>query len=489
MEKKLQFKGGWGMAFIPIVVFLTSCVLYFVVFKAFEMYALAMGAFLGLLVGAVFTKKGQYGAFWDAVYFGVKESVPIGVLLFVIGMFSTLIKICNVSSGFVWLADSLSVGGGLFTAFTFLAVCIISSATGSSIGSMFTCFPIFYPAGVLMGSNPAMLAGAIVCAAVFGDNLAPISDTTIISAATQEYTKKPGFADVGGCVSTRLKYSLVGGFITFFIFWAVGGGGTVGSGAQEILKNHMNPTSLVMLIPVVIMLFVAVKSRDIYIASTVGIVVGAITGLAFGLISFSDIMSVKDGAPTGFLTEGIKSMMSTVTLVMSVYAIMGVLNAAGALEKITNGITNSKLGNTVVGTEISMMLGICITTLIFGGVTSASMATFGKVQNELGKKAGLHPYRRANLLDGFANSIPVVVPFLSCFAFIGALLTQGYDFVKPLSVVQVATGMIYCVVLFFVLLFSVLTGWGRDYEGPNGERIKARFGDSFKASSKVSKNV
>jgi Na+/H+ antiporter NhaC len=136
-----------------------------------------------------------------------------------------------------------------------------------------------------------------------------------------------------------------------------------------------------------------------------------------------------------------------------------------------------------------MMLGICITTLIFGGVTSASMATFGKVQNELGKKAGLHPYRRANLLDGFANSIPVVVPFLSCFAFIGALLSQGYDFVKPLSVVQVSTGMIYCVVLFFVLLFSVLTGWGRDYEGPNGERIKARFGDSFKSSSKVSKNV
>ncbi len=472
MEKKLEFKGGWGMAFIPIVIFLFFCVLYFIVFKAFEMYALAMGAFVGLLVGAVFAKKGNYATFWNSVYGGVKESVPIGVLLFVIGIFSALVKSTNVSAGFVWLADKLGINGGLFTAFTFLAVCVISTATGSSIGTMFTCFPIFYPAGVLMGCSPAMLAGAIVSAAVFGDNLAPISDTTIISAATQEYTKKEGFADVGGCVTSRLRYSLVGGVIAFFLFWLLGGGGTVGAGGAEILAQNMDPKPLIMLVPVAIMLFVAIKTRDIYIASTVGIVVGTITALAFGLITFDNVISVSDGAPAGFLTSGISGMMGTVTLVMAVYGIMGVLNAAGALDKITSGILGSKLGKTARGAEISMMLGICLTTLLFGGVTSASMATFGKVQNEIGKRAGLHPYRRSNLLDGFANSIPVVVPFLSAFVFIGALLTQGYDFVAPLSITQISSGMIYCMVLFLVLLFSVITGWGRRYEGPDGKPVK-----------------
>ncbi len=472
MKKRLEFNGGWGMAFIPIVVFLVFCVLYFVVFKAFEMYALAMGAFVGLLVGAIFTKKGHYSDFWNAVYDGVRESVPIGVLLFVIGMFSALIKSCNVSEGFVWIASKLDVSSGFFAAFTFLAVCIISTATGSSIGSMFTCFPIFYPAGVLMGCNPPILAGAIVSSAVFGDNLAPISDTTIISAATQEYTRKEGFADVGGCVASRLKYSIVGGVISFFLFWIFGGGGTVAAGSRDILLANMNPTALVMLVPVAIMLVVAVKTRDIYMATTVGIVLGTITGLAFGLIGFDNVISVADGSPAGFLTDGISSMMATVTLVMSVYGIMGVLNAAGALETITDGILNSSLGNTVRGAEIAMMLGICFTTLIFGGVTSASMATFGKVQNEIGKRVGLHPYRRANLLDGFANSIPVVVPFLSCFAFIGALLSQGYDFVEPLSIAQVCSGMFYCMVLFVVLLFSVLTGWGREFEGVDGKPVK-----------------
>ncbi|MFJ5622912.1 Na+/H+ antiporter NhaC family protein [Peribacillus loiseleuriae] len=471
MDKKLEFKGGWGVAFIPVVIFLFFCILYFIVFKAFEMYALAMGAFVALMVGAIFVKKGNYERFWDSVYEGVKEAVPIAILLFVIGMFSELIKTTNISGGFVWLASLLDVDGGLFTAFTFLAVCIISTATGSSIGTMFTCFPIFYPAGVLLGCDPAVLAGAIVSASIFGDNLAPISDTTIISAGTQEYTKKEGFAEVGGCVASRLKYSLVAGTISFVLFWIFGGGGTVGAGASDILAENMNPITLVMLVPVVVMLIVAIKTRNIYKAITIGIILGTITGLAFNLLTFDNVISVADGTPVGFLTGGISSMMATVTLVISVYGIMGVLNGAGVLEKVTNGILNSKMGKTVRGAEIAMMLGISFTTLIFGGVTSASMTTFGKVQNEIGKRVGLHPYRRANLLDGFANSIVLVIPFLSVFVFLGALLTQGYDFVAPLLLTQISSGMIYCMVLFLVLLFSVITGWGRKYEGLEGKEV------------------
>ena len=119
-----------------------------------------------------------------------------------------------------------------------------------------------------------------------------------------------------------------------------------------------------------------------------------------------------------------------------------------------------------------MMLGTTVTTLVFGGVTSASMATFGKVQDEIGRRVGLHPYRRAYLLDGFANALPLVVPFLSVFVLIGATLTAGYDFAPALSLTQVASYMFYSMLLFCVLLASVLTGVGRRYEGPDGEPVK-----------------
>lgn len=473
-KKKLEFKGGMITAFLPVAIFLFFCVLYFIVFKAFEMYALAMGAFVALLISALFAKKGQYDLFWESVYAGAREAIPVAVLLLIIGMFSALVKTANISTGFVWLARTLGVGGGLFTAFTFFAVCVIASATGSSLGTMFTCFPIFYAAGILLGSNPSALAAAIVCGGIFGDNLAPISDTTIISAGTQEYTKKSGFADVGGCVATRLKYSLIAGVLAFFVFWITGGGGSLGEGAEEILEENMNPKTLLMLIPVAVMLFTAVKSRNIYKAITVGIVLGTVVGLLSGLLTFDQVISVTDGAPAGFLTDGINGMIATITLVLSVYGIMGVLSAAGVLDGIANGILNSQMGQTARGAELAMMLGITVTTMVFGGVTSASMATFGKIQNEIGKRVGLHPYRRANLLDGFANSLALTIPFLSVFVFIGSTLTGGYEYAEALSVTQVSSHMYYCYLLFLVLLFSVVTGWGRKYEGEDGMPVSEK---------------
>ncbi|MFD0705074.1 Na+/H+ antiporter NhaC family protein [Alloscardovia venturai] len=470
-QPAVQFYGGKVVAFLPVVIFLGFCIEFFVVLKAFDMGALAMAALIALLLTALFVKGSKRKNYWEAVYNGVKESAPILVLLLVIGMFSQLIKTSQLSGGFVFLARSIHMSGSIFTAMIFLFVCIIATATGSSLGTMFTCFPIFYPAGVLLGANPAFLAAAIVSGGIFGDNLAPISDTTVISASTQHYSHRSGTAEIGGVVRTRFKYSAVAGIIAFLVF-AIFGGNGASSTSDALSKAQVNPMSLFMLISVVLMLIVAVIYKDIYLSITVGIIVGVIVGLATGSIHPSDIISVKDGAPVGFLVEGVSGMMSTVILVLAVYGIMGVLHEAGALDMVLHVLSSSRLGRSVVGTELMMMLGITLTTLLFGGVTSAAMATFGKVQDELGRAARLHPYRRANLLDGFANGLAVCVPFLSVFVFIGSQLTQGYTTAPTVSILELSAHLVYPFLLFLVLLTSVLTGWGRIYEDEDGEEIK-----------------
>jgi Na+/H+ antiporter NhaC len=120
------------------------------------------------------------------------------------------------------------------------------------------------------------------------------------------------------------------------------------------------------------------------------------------------------------------------------------------------------------------MLGITMTlvTIFMGGAQDPAILTMGPVFNRIGKEKNIHPYRRANLLDGFSNSIPVSVPFISCYIFLTAQLTAGYDFVEPLTALQVSKGMIYPVLLFVVLVVSIITGWGRVFEGPNGEMVK-----------------
>ena len=97
------------MAFLPPLLFLVMCVLYFIVFKAFDMTALAMGGLVSLLVGAVFARN--YEQFWQSVMRGIGSdtSVSIIVILFLVGMISSMIKVTGVAGGFVWLAQAIGL--------------------------------------------------------------------------------------------------------------------------------------------------------------------------------------------------------------------------------------------------------------------------------------------------------------------------------------------------------------------------------------------
>ncbi|MCD8371125.1 MAG: Na+/H+ antiporter NhaC family protein [Clostridiales bacterium] len=455
-EKKLTFRGGIGFSLVPVVIYVFFCMVLFIGFKAFNMEALAVGGFLALLIGGVFCTS--YTDFWDSAIRGISSitSVSVVVILLLVGMFSQLIKTCGLSGGFVWIANTMGIQGGLFVAFTFLATCIVSTATGSSIGTMFIAFPIFYPAGLILGGNEMLMAGSIVSGAIFGDNLAPISDTTIASSSTQQFRDgRP--ADIGGVVSSRLKYSAVAGLISLVIFAVFGGvGGTWQGGEIDAVAN---PVSLVMLIPVVVMLTVSTRTRNIYEGIFVGLCLGTVVGLATGLFSFEAVFAndAANNAAVGFLIDGVNGILPTCALVISVFGIMGVLNDAGMLNLIAESILNSKMAQTDTGAELVCMAGIAVTTVLLGGVTSASILTFGPILNKIGSAKNIHPYRRANLLDGTANSLPAIVPFMSVFVFIGAALTG-------LSPVVVAAGTVYGFALFVVFLVAVLTGWGRKAE-------------------------
>ena len=144
-RKTLKFRGGIGMSLIPVGIYVAFCMVLFIGFKAFNMEALAAGGFLALLVGGIFCTS--YSEFWESAIRGISStaSVSVVVILLLVGMFSALIKLCGLSGGFVWMANELGMRGGSFVAFTFFAACVVSTATGSSIGTMFIAFPIFYP--------------------------------------------------------------------------------------------------------------------------------------------------------------------------------------------------------------------------------------------------------------------------------------------------------------------------------------------------------
>ena len=201
-------------------------------------------------------------------------------------MFAALIATTGVSDGFVWLAEALTIGGPLFVPAVFLITCAIATSTGTSIGTLFTAFPVFFPAGLALGADPALLAGAILSGALFGDNLAPISDSTVVSASTQRYRTRPGVADVGGVVRARLRYSLPAAAIAVVLFTVVSM--LRGADGAAAVSAGAGPDGLIMLAPIVVMLTLATWKRDIFLAlgvgTAVGVVVGTLTGAVLGRI-------------------------------------------------------------------------------------------------------------------------------------------------------------------------------------------------------------
>ncbi|MFE4712307.1 Na+/H+ antiporter NhaC family protein [Paenibacillus sp. NPDC056722] len=471
----LEFRGGKSMAFIPIALFLVFCILFFTVFKVFDMTGLAMCAFLSIIIGGAFSK--DYKKYWNAVILkgiGSPMAITIATVLLVIGMFSKLMAKSGVAEGFAWLANMLGLHGGAFTLFTFISVCIISASTGTSIGTLFTAFPVFFASGILLGADPVVLASAILSGAIFGDNIAPISDTTVASASTQAYTRKEGTAEIAGVVTTRFKFALAGSILACIFFYVFGSSNKVITTGVATLGNA-TPKGLIMLIPVVALLIVAVKTRDIFKAIPVGIAVGIVVGLISGVFTWTDVFSLKDGAVKGFLFEGFNNMVSTVLFVLSLFGIMGILIASSTMDRIASYICKSRMAKSVQGAELAIAGGTIIATALVGGVTSASILTFGPVADEIGKRKNLHPFRRAVLVDCFSMTIAAVIPFLSAFIFIvtsiiGSLRTE-YSFIPEINPVSLFLTSFYPLCLFVVLIFSVLTGWGRKFEGPGGNPV------------------
>lgn len=477
VKDELTFKGGKIFALVPIFVFLVFCALSFTVFKIFDMQALAMGAFISIIVGGLFAKN--YKQYWEAVIgqgIGSQMAVTIATILLIIGMFAKLMAASGVAEGFAWIANSLGLHGGYFTLFAFFATCLLSASTATSIGSLFTAYPVFFPAGVLLGADPVVLASAILSGAIFGDNVAPISDTTVASASTQLYTKKIGSAEIAGVVTSRFKFALTAAMMAAVLFWFFGSSDKTMASAVSLPEVNYSPDSLIMLFPVAVLLFVALKTRDIFKAIPIGIVVGTVTGLISGIFNWHDVFSIKDGAVGGFLFVGFSGMVSTVLFVLSLFGIMGILKASLTMERIANFISNSRLTHSVIGTELSIATGTILATALVGGVTSASILTFGPVADEIGKKKGLHPFRRAVLVDCYSMTLAAILPFLSAFIFIVTSIINSlrvdYSFIPVINPVTLTLTSFYPLCLFVVMTLSVFSGWGRKFEGLNGAPVK-----------------
>lgn len=411
-------------------------------------YVLAF--FTALVTGIIFAKDEK--AYGEAMVSGLCKPM-FGVIVLAVILAAISGKLIS-ASGAVQTVAAYVVAAGftgkLFVAATFLITCLLSFATGTSVGTYFVVIPILFPVGVMVGAAPEFMIGAIVSGAAFGDNLGPISDTTIASSATQH-------AELGTVVKTRTRYSLpaaAGAFVLFLLFSKT----TDGNKAMEAVGGEVNPISLVMLVIPVVIIVLCMMRKHLITALSWGILAGVIAGLLSGVYTVNELISYPGGfSVSGAIIEGITGTVGTVAMLIAVFALLGVLERSGLFEDVRGLL--ERLAKTERSTEATIILSVGILSMVTG-VISVAIVALGDLIDEIGEKAGVNRYRRANLMDCTGCVFCFLAPWtVHCVipAQQSAQFGEGFA-VAPASVPFVNY---YSLCMLVILLVAVITGYGR----------------------------
>lgn len=477
-NKRLKFKISEFMALLPFAIFITVTItLSF--FNAADLNMMIGAGVVGLLVGMFFVK--DINEYWDVILEGLGSKVGMTAVMLwlVVGIYGNILKSGHIVEGLVWLSVKIHVQGAAFTALAFIFSAIFAMATGTGFGTISTMSFILYPAGILLGSNPPVLAGAILSGAAFGDNLAPVSDTTIISATSQVYRDSTETADIGGTVKTRSKFVIIAGLIAVVFFFIFGGGeGTIDKlVAKELLEQYQNPYGLLLLIPTALVIFLAVKGHNIFTALGSGILIAIIIGLFSNLFDLSALVAISDGKITGAIPDGVAGMTTVSILLIMVVSMGRLLVESGCMDTTVDWL-NEKVVKTPRGAEMTIFVLTSIFGILIAAINTIANICVAPFVNAIGKKNNLHPYRRANILASAICTFPFFLPYGGCvLLLLGGLSSMKgtYAFLPDLAPTDMLFTSFYNWAIWFVMLFTCITGWGRTFEGKDGERVKNKI--------------
>jgi len=445
------------MGIVPLAVFIlaTTCL---VIAGAPVVEGMIIAAMGGISLGMVAARKPAiYTERVFALMANRTATVAIVAWLWA-GAFSGILADSGLVEAIVWVGAELDLTGAAFTVSVFVSTALFAVTVGTGMGTVVGFTAVIYPAGVVLGAHPAAVMGAIFSGAAFGDNLAPISDTTIISAATQE-------TDIAGVVRSRLKYVMITAAFSCGLYALMGGGEAAvdRQEAQRLIAEIADPKGLPMLIPAFLVFLVAVVGRNFLAALNVGLAAALVIGPLCGVFSLQDVFTITaEGSVAGSAVGGAVSLIPTCILTLLLVTAMGIMADSGFLPQMLAWL-DRKVARGVRGAEgtivaITSFANLCVS------VNTVAMITAGPLVNELRKRHRIHPYRSANLMDTVSCSFPFVLPYAATMVAATAVqrsLVESYPFVEVLSWAEQAPYIFYGLLLFPVMIVAVLTGFGR----------------------------
>ena len=267
----------------------------------------------------------------------------------------------------------------------FVVACFVSTAMGTSVGTITLIAPIAVEVAQASSYDVALCVGTVVGGAMFGDNLSFISDTTIAACNGQGCAMKDKFKG-------NFWIALPAAAATLVLILIL----TLGQETTPVTQSY----NLVQIIPYILVLIGGVIGINVFVVLLVGILSGAVIMLATGQIDAINILSAMGSGASG--------MFETAMVAILVAAMCGLIRVYGGFDALLSFIQSLFKGKK--GGQLGMGLLVGAMDIATANNTVAIVMA-NPIAKEMSQEYGITPKRAACLLDTFSCIFQGVIPY------------------------------------------------------------------------------
>jgi len=399
---------------------------------------LILGAAVAAIVG--FLNHTSYKKMLEEVSENLKSTSGALLILLMVGALSGTWLVSGIIPTMIYYGLQL-LNPTFFLVASVLICAIISIATGSSWTTSATVGIALIGIGDTLGISLGMTAGAVLSGAYFGDKMSPLSDTTNLAPAM-----------AGAELFDHIKYMAITTVptfvITLFLFLIIGfnieiNGKPDISNKLEAIDQAFNISPWLLLVPIMVVVLIVKKTPPL-VALLTGTLLAALASI---LAQPQILMSIAESETFNFETAykgvmqsitvdtavetssielndlfsagGMKGMMDTIWLIICAMVFGGVMDAIGALSKISKVLL--ALASSTFGLFASTVAS-CLALNVTASDQYLALVVPGKMFKKAYQDKGLAPENLSRTLEDSGTVTSVLVPWNTCGAYQSSVL-------------------------------------------------------------------
>ena len=419
------------VALLPLAVFLSlflgTGIFYQLqgVDMAFYQLAAPVAILPAILLAVALSKQAlnaRIATFIEGV--GHNNIITMCMIYLLAGAFSTVAASTGGVDAIVALGLNV-IPAGFILPGIFIIAAVVSTAMGTSMGTLAALIPVAMGLAQAAGISPALMAGVLVSGAMFGDNLSFISDTTIAATRTQGCAMRDKFK-----ANLRIAVPAAVLTIAYLMFVSV-----------EPVPLEIPEAQLWLAIPYFAIIVLAVLGLNVFVVLTLGIIMAAV----FGMVA-SDYQLV---ALSQDIYAGFASMQEIFLLSLFIGGLSALIRQQGGLAFLAQTViaVTSRLSRKPSKAAGFGIAGMTALTNLAVANNTVTILLAGEVSKKLAEEGQLAPKQSASFLDIFACVVQGVLPYGA-----QALLLGASFGISPLAV---SVNTFYCFILAAVALVYI----------------------------------